>query len=148
MAAEAGFRALGVLELDDLDALDGLLAHPEQAGGHLGNHVVVVRLEHLGIAALAGQLFPHAPIGVLAPSACADLIFVDYPAFTPVTPENLPWHIVFGFHESMVTTTIAAGKVLMRDNTLLTMDEAAIAARARQLAPQVWERYQSYVPAD
>ena len=33
---------------------------------------------------------------------------------------------MFGFHESMVTTTIASGKVLMRDRKLLTMDEAAI----------------------
>ena len=41
----------------------------------------------------------------------------------------------------MVTTTICAGQVLMRDRQLLTLDEAAIAAQALELAPAVWERY-------
>jgi putative selenium metabolism protein SsnA len=92
-------------------------------------------------ARLAGSFFPEAPLGVLAPGAHADLIFVDYHPHTPLTAGNLPWQIIFGFHESMVTTTIVAGQVLMRDRQLLTLDEAEIAAKARQLAPQVWERY-------
>jgi hypothetical protein len=45
-----------------------------------------------------------------------------------------------------VTTTIVAGKVLMRDRQLLTLDEAKIASEARRLAPAIWERYESYVP--
>lgn len=92
-------------------------------------------------AALAGQFFPGSPLGVIMPEAHADLIFVDYHPHTPLTAGNAPWHIIFGFHESMVTTTIVAGKVLMRDRQLLTMDEEAIAARALQQAPGVWERY-------
>jgi putative selenium metabolism protein SsnA len=99
-------------------------------------------------AALAGQSFPEAPLGVLVPGALADLILVDYHPTTPMTAGNLPWHIVFGFHESMVTTTIVAGKLLMKDRELLTLDEEAITARARQLVPDVWKRYASYVPAD
>jgi len=92
-------------------------------------------------AHLAGSFFPQAPLGVIAPGAHADLIFVDYHPHTPLTTGNLPWQIVFGFHESMVTTTIGSGKVLMQDRQLLTLDEEAIAAHARQLAPAVWERY-------
>lgn len=92
-------------------------------------------------AHLAGSFFPEAPLGVIAPGAHADLIFVDYHPHTPLTTGNLPWQIVFGFNESMVTTTIAAGQVLMRDRILLTLDEEAITAQARQLAPGVWERY-------
>jgi len=92
-------------------------------------------------AALSGSFFPEAPLGLLQEGAHADLIFVDYRSHTPVTPENLPWHIVFGFHESMVTTTIVSGQLLMRDRKLLTMDEEAIAAHALQLAPAVWKRY-------
>jgi putative selenium metabolism protein SsnA len=94
-------------------------------------------------AALAGQFFPDAPLGVLEEGAHADLILVDYHPITPLTPGNLPWQILFGFNESMVTGTIVAGNVLMRDRKLLTLDEDEIAARARQLAPAVWERYQS-----
>jgi putative selenium metabolism protein SsnA len=92
-------------------------------------------------AALAGSFFRSAPLGVLRKGAHADLIFVDYPAHTPVTPGNLPWHIVFGFHESMVTTTIVAGRVLMANRELQTLDQAEVFAQARSLAPAVWERY-------
>jgi len=101
-----------------------------------------------GNAALAGQSFGGGPIGVVAPGAHADLILVDYHPTTPLTAGNLPWHILFGFHESMVTTTIVAGRVLMRDRVLLTMDEQAATARARALAPKVWERYARHVPPD
>jgi putative selenium metabolism protein SsnA len=96
-------------------------------------------------AALAGSFFPDAPLGVLTKGAHADLILVDYQPHTPVNADNLPWHIVFGFHESMVTTTIVAGEILMQDRKLLTLDEAEIAANARELAPAVWARYRSYV---
>jgi len=96
-------------------------------------------------AALAGKFFPKAPLGVLEPGAHADIIFVDYHPHTPLNAGNLPWQILFGFNESMVTTTIAAGNVLYKDGELLTLDEAKIAAEARALAPSVWERYESYV---
>ena len=80
-------------------------------------------------------------VGIIKPGAAADLIFVDYHPPTPLSSGNLPWHILFGFHESMVTTTLVAGKVLMKDRQLLTLDEKAIAARAREIAAQVWRRY-------
>lgn len=97
-------------------------------------------------AALVEVFFPEQKLGQIVPGAAADLIFVDYHPYTPLTAENLPWHILFGFRESMVTTTIVAGKVLMRDRQLLTLDEEAISARARQIAPQIWERYRQHVP--
>lgn len=101
----------------------------------------VVRMAIDNNAALAGRLLPGAPLGVLQPGARADLIFVDYHPYTPLSADNLPWHIVFGFHESMVTTTIVNGKLLMQDRELKTLDEAKIAAEARRLAPHIWERY-------
>ncbi len=52
--AQAGFGALGVLELDDPHALDGVLAHAKKAGGHLRDHMVVVGLQTVVISALAG----------------------------------------------------------------------------------------------
>jgi putative selenium metabolism protein SsnA len=99
-------------------------------------------------AALAEVFFPGSVFGSLRQGAMADLILVDYHPTTPMTPGNLPWHVVFGFHESMVTGTIVAGQVLMRDRQLLTLDEKEIASHARELAPAVWERYRSFVPAD
>jgi putative selenium metabolism protein SsnA len=91
-------------------------------------------------AALASQVFGE-PLGVIAPGALADLIFVDYHPFTPLTADNLPWHILFGFHESMVTATMVAGKLLMYQRKLLILDEEAITRRALESARQTWQRF-------
>jgi putative selenium metabolism protein SsnA len=97
-------------------------------------------------SALANKFFPEAALGRLTPGAFADIIFVDYHPHTPMTEGNLPWQIIFGFNEGMVTTTIVAGEVLMRDRKLLTLDEEAITSNACQHAPEVWKRYNNYVP--
>ncbi len=110
------------------------------------NGADVAQMAAYNNASLAGSFFPEAQLGVLAQGAFADLILVDYRPHTPLTADNLPWQIIFGFHESNVTTTIVAGKILMQERRLLFLDEEAIAARARALAPAVWERYQGYVP--
>ena len=96
-------------------------------------------------SALANAYFPDTPIGQITPGAYADLIFVDYQPPTEVTPENLPWHIIFGFQQGMITTTIVAGKILMKDRELTTLDEDRIAARARELSHKVWKRYQDNI---
>jgi cytosine/adenosine deaminase-related metal-dependent hydrolase len=93
-------------------------------------------------ARLAQLQLGSAPLGVLQTGAEADLIFVDYHPFTALTDGNLPWHILFGFHESMITTTMVGGKLLMKDRVLLTLDEERIAFEARKLSGQVWTRYQ------
>jgi cytosine/adenosine deaminase-related metal-dependent hydrolase len=108
------------------------------------NGMDVVQMAIYNNAALAGVFFPNAPLGVLTPGANADLIFVDYHPPTTLTAGNLPWHILFGFHESMVTSTMVAGKFLMRNRELLTLDESEINAQARALAPDVWERYNQF----
>jgi putative selenium metabolism protein SsnA len=96
-------------------------------------------------AELASRFFTEAPIGQIIPGAVADLIFVDYHPFTPLTNGNLPWHIIFGFQQSMVTSTMVAGKFLMKDRELLTLDEAEIASRAREIAPRIWKKYEEEV---
>ena len=101
----------------------------------------VVQMAVFNNASLAGTFFTEAPLGVLEPGAYADLIFVDYQPYTPLTAGNLPWHIIFGFHASMVTTTIVNGKVLMQDRKLTTLDEEVIFSSALDIAPGVWDRY-------
>lgn len=93
-------------------------------------------------AALAGVFWPELPIGRLEVGAAADIIIVDYHPTTPLTAGNLPWHIIFGFEVDAVTTTIVAGQVLMRDRQLLTLDEAEITAKSRELARGVWQRFE------
>jgi hypothetical protein len=48
--------------------------------------------------------------------------------------------LLFGVEASMITATVCAGRVLMRDRKLLTLDEEAITAHSRELAAQVWAR--------
>ncbi len=111
------------------------------------NGAVIARAALETNARLAETFFPGQRLGALSEGAQADLIFIDYHPFTPLTTDNLPWHVIFGFESSMVTTTIVDGRVLMRDRKLLTLDEAAISAEALALAPSVWSRYTANVQA-
>jgi len=106
------------------------------------NGMDIVQMAIHNNAALTRVFWPDLPIGVLEEGAAADIILVDYQATTPLTAGNLPWHILFGFESSMVTTTIAAGKVLMQDRQLLTLDEAEITAKSRELARAAWQRFE------
>lgn len=90
---------------------------------------------------------PTQVFGKIEVGAVADLVVVDYYPYTPMTAGNLPWHIIFGFEASMVRTTIVAGQILMQDRQLLTLDEQAIAAEAKALAPELWARYQKIAQA-
>ena len=96
-------------------------------------------------ADLISSFFKGQNIGLIEEEAVADLILVDYHPFTELTIGNLPWQILFGFHESMITMTMVAGQVLMKDREILTMDEEKIAAEALAEAPNVWQRYRENV---
>ena len=99
-------------------------------------------------AALASAYFPDGSLGVIEPGAFADLIFVDYKPTTPMTVENIAGHFVFGFNESMITTTIVNGQILMKDRVLTTLDEEEIKAKSREIVPAFWERYEKLVKID
>ncbi len=111
---------------------------PRRMGGY-----DVTQMAVYNNADLARMFFPSAPMAILAPGAYADIIFVDYHPYTELTAGNLPWHILFGFHESMITNTIVHGRLLMKDRRLLTIDETAIAERGRELSKKTWQRYQN-----
>jgi putative selenium metabolism protein SsnA len=109
------------------------------------NGIDVIKMGVYNNAALTGKFFPGAPIGSILPGAYADLIFVDYHPYTPLTPGNLPWHILFGFNESQITTTIVNGQILMKDRELTTLDEEKIASDAQEIVPEIWKRYEGFV---
>jgi putative selenium metabolism protein SsnA len=100
---------------------------------------VVLEMQYANNADLAKVFFPK-PVGAIAPGAFGDLVVWDYQPPTPLTPGNLPWHILFGVDAAVVTHTIASGQVLMKDRQLTFLDEGAIMARARELAVEVWKR--------
>ena len=102
----------------------------------------VLRLAYENNARIAALFWPR-PLGEIAPGAYADLVFLDYFPYTPLTAGNLPWQIIFGVDGTHVTTTMVGGRVLMRDRVVLALDEERIAAQARAIAPQVWQRFEA-----
>lgn len=101
---------------------------------------LVMRLAYDNNAELVRIFWPDLILGEIRPGASADLVLLDYHPTTPLTAGNLPWHLLFGVEASAITATVCAGRVLMRDRRLLTLDEEEITARSRELAAQLWRR--------
>jgi cytosine/adenosine deaminase-related metal-dependent hydrolase len=90
---------------------------------------------------LASQLWGF-PVGTLDEGAAADVILVDYHAPTPLDGSTVLGHLIFGISQATVDTTICGGKVLMQGKRLkIDVDEAGLAARSRELAKGLWERF-------
>lgn len=79
-------------------------------------------------------------LGQIAEGLPADLAIIDYHPPTPLTKNNFLGHLIFGLVDATVDTTICRGEVLMKNKQILTLDEERIAARSRELAPEVWKR--------
>jgi cytosine/adenosine deaminase-related metal-dependent hydrolase len=119
------------------------LAHKQASGDPRtlpADQVVQMAWDHN--ARIARVFFPGLgpQFGQLAKGAPADLILVDYDPPTPLDAGNLPWHMIFGMDGSQIDSTIVGGKVLMHHRQLLTLDEAEIVAKARELAGKLWRR--------
>lgn len=99
----------------------------------------VARMALRANAALASRIFGET-LGELSVGALADIVLMDYDSPTPLTEANLPWHLVLGMNGAQVDTTIVGGRVLMRHRSLLTIDEEAVTAHARQRARELWEQ--------
>lgn len=101
----------------------------------------VLQMAYANNAKIA-QVFWKPRVGELSVGAFADIVLLDYVPYTPLTADNFPWHLIFGMDGTHVTHTLCAGKLLMKDRELLTLDEEAIAARAKEAAKKVWKRVQ------
>lgn len=121
-----------------------LIQKDQQADPRAMNGYDVIKIAVENNSRLASQTWGGLRIGMIEKGAAADLILVDYHPITPMHAGNLPWHILFGFRDGMVTSTIAGGKLLMKDRKLLLLDEAEIAAKAREAAIRCWDRVNSY----
>jgi cytosine/adenosine deaminase-related metal-dependent hydrolase len=100
----------------------------------------VVQMAITNNSQLATETYDNLRIGRVKTGAAADLILVDYHPTTPMTAGNLPWHILFGFRDGLVTATMVAGKLLMKNRKLLTLDEAEISAKSREIASRTWTK--------
>ena len=90
-------------------------------------------------AAIAGRCFPE-PRGKIAAGQLADIAFFRYSPTTPLEEGRIYGHYLYGLNFAPVDSTMARGKFLMKGGKLLTLDEEAIAAKARECARATWAR--------
>ncbi len=79
-------------------------------------------------------------LGTLAAGAPADLLLVDYRPATEFSTRTIYEHLWAGLLRAPVSGAMVAGEVVMEDGALVTVDEAEVAARARECAKRVWAR--------
>jgi len=102
--------------------------------------ILVTEIAAYNNAMMASHFF-NDRIGTVEAGAKADLILVDYQPFTEMTDGNVPWHIIFGFRDSMVTMTMVNGQILMRDRKLINLNDKSIIRSAKEVSQEVWKRY-------
>jgi putative selenium metabolism protein SsnA len=121
MLAEARAAFLGMRNAGRADAVDATLAL--LVGGHR----------------LASAFFGTS-LGTLERDTPADLVVLDYRPPTPLTPDNLAGHVLFGLDRSHVRSTLVGGRFVLRDRRLTTVDEVAVFVGARRAAEALWRR--------
>lgn len=89
-----------------------------------------------GNAKIANRYFKK-PLGVLKEGAAADVIVTDYIPPTPMSADNCNSHILFGMTGRHVVTTVANGKILMKNRILTHIDEEKVMADCRQAAAEL-----------
>jgi len=91
-------------------------------------------------ARIANRHFPFR-VGELREGCAADLVLVDYEPPTALDESTLLGHLTFGISQAVVDTTVVGGSVLMAGKKLeLDLDEAEVAAKARERARTVMGR--------
>ncbi|MGM9599595.1 MAG: putative aminohydrolase SsnA [Faecousia sp.] len=88
-------------------------------------------------AKIGAKYFPDK-LGVLEAGAAADVIVMDYKPFTPFSSANIDGHMIFGMTGRQCQTTIANGKLLMKDRELIGIDEEAENAHILEEAKKLW----------
>jgi len=90
-------------------------------------------------ARIAERCFP-VKLGMIKEGYAADIIVMDYMPPTEISEKNINGHLLFGSSGRNVVTTIANGKVLMKDRKLTELDRERIFAKARECSKEVWKR--------
>lgn len=80
--------------------------------------------------------------GKIKSGAAADLAVTNYRPVTPLNPDNLFFHLIFGVQGKEMFMTIADGKILFCDNTLQRIDEDAMNVEIKKTVKRLYERYQ------
>ena len=134
-----GLGTDGAASNNDLDMFEAMRLASLLHKVHTGDPRVVSAAQALEMATMGGAraLGMERAIGSLEPSKRADVIIVSMasarqtPMYDPIS------HLVYTTRGDDVKTTIVNGKVLMRDRKMVTLNEAAVLAEARDWAVKV-----------
>lgn len=107
------------------------------------------KMPNVGWVEATDMLFKNNPViakrhfgttlGVLEKGAEADIIVMDYNPYTPFGASNIDGHMLFGMNGRHCVTTMAAGKLLMKDRELIGIDEEAVHAQTLVEAEKLWK---------
>lgn len=124
----------GAASNNDLDLLGELRTAALIAKAVSGDARTLPAPQALHLATLGGAkaLGIDSLTGSLVPGKSADFIAVDLSAAATQPVYNVLSQLVYAAGRDQVTHTYVAGRALMRERQLLTLDEAAILARAQE----------------
>jgi putative selenium metabolism protein SsnA len=94
-----------------------------------------------GAQNLASMLL-NTQLGALEVGAAADLVVLDYPTPTAVTPQNLYGHLIFGISSQFVTDVMVNGRWVVKNRRVVGVDEERIRTEAQRVAAKVWRRFE------
>lgn len=86
-----------------------------------------------------------ARFGRIEPGYKADLVLAEYCSPTPLVPENIAGHIVFGMGSSVVETVMINGSIVMEDRHF-PFDTRAVYEDAAGRAARMWKRMDGIAP--
>ncbi|MEQ9502045.1 MAG: amidohydrolase family protein [Deltaproteobacteria bacterium] len=92
---------------------------------------------------LAGEIFGTPAFGRLSRGAPADVVVLDYPQGTPIDPDNVAGHLLFGWRGANVRDVFVAGRPLLRNRKLVTLDERNVLDESRAMARRLWQQMEA-----
>lgn len=90
---------------------------------------------------LASEMFGEE-FGSFDAGCPADLIVLDYQAPTPLTSENLAWHLAFAMNSASVESVMVNGRFVMRDRQS-AFDDHYLSEQARRATDKLWKQLQT-----
>ncbi len=69
-----------------------------------------------------------------------NLVILDYKSPTPLNKNNFLGHFVFGFNSNDILHVISYGKLIVKNKTIVNLDEREVMKYAQEQALRLWEK--------
>ncbi|MEZ6185531.1 MAG: amidohydrolase family protein [Planctomycetota bacterium] len=93
-----------------------------------------------GTRAVADVFYPGAGLGTLREGGPADFAVYDYDPWTPLGPDSLWGHLLYGALGPRARTVVCGGRVVLQDGVPPGLDLERLSATAREAARDLWQR--------